>query len=460
MSAFAFELSDRSLALARGGQVLSAAPSAVFDGSGTESAGTNAWNAVRRQPTSTSTRHTGSVLSDASASSRAGSLLTADLSRRIAEVRPTDGEIVWIAVPVRVDPRGLGTVLGVARGLSLQVAGFIDAATASVAALGLQKNAVVLELGLHHLAATAVESDGKQARRRRAILGDRGGLIELYDAWLKLISTAMVKRTRFDPLHVADTEQQLFDAVPAMLAEVSAAGGATAAVNVAGTRHEVSLSRDQFAEAAQPVYREILRLLHALRPAGATVALVVPQVVAGLPGLRESLEQFVGCELITVADGFAAAATSISHLPQTAEGASVPLLRRLPSRAQSVLEPLVSRQVLGEQQLADSAPAASHVLFAGRAHMLGDNPLIVGRAPGESHAIELPDGLAGVSRRHCTLVRNGSELLLVDHSQFGTFVNGERVSERVRVHAGDRIRLGEPGVELSLIAVGAAGLGN
>jgi pSer/pThr/pTyr-binding forkhead associated (FHA) protein len=45
------------------------------------------------------------------------------------------------------------------------------------------------------------------------------------------------------------------------------------------------------------------------------------------------------------------------------------------------------------------------------------------------------------------------EVVLIDHSAFGTFVNGERVSERVRVHAGDRVRLGEPGVELALIAV-------
>jgi hypothetical protein len=30
------------------------------------------------------------------------------------------------------------------------------------------------------------------------------------------------------------------------------------------------------------------------------------------------------------------------------------------------------------------------------------------------------------------------------------------VLERVRVHAGDRVRLGEPGIELALIAVGGA----
>jgi pSer/pThr/pTyr-binding forkhead associated (FHA) protein len=93
----------------------------------------------------------------------------------------------------------------------------------------------------------------------------------------------------------------------------------------------------------------------------------------------------------------------------------------------------------------------------------------VGRAPelpnidapvagvGSSHVaryITLSDGLAGVSRRHCTFVRDGDELVLLDHSTFGTYVNGERVRERVRVHAGDRVRLGEPGVELALIAVG------
>ena len=111
------------------------------------------------------------------------------------------------------------------------------------------------------------------------------------------------------------------------------------------------------------------------------------------------------------------------------------------------------------------------MLLDGRAYSLTTDALVVGRAPesigasvqaatlsaGESPVaryVTLPDGLAGVSRRHCTFVREGDELVLLDHSTFGTYVNGERVQERVRVHAGDRVRLGEPGVELALIAVG------
>jgi pSer/pThr/pTyr-binding forkhead associated (FHA) protein len=89
-------------------------------------------------------------------------------------------------------------------------------------------------------------------------------------------------------------------------------------------------------------------------------------------------------------------------------------------------------------------------------YALGSDPLVIGRLPAGPRTIALPDGLAGVSRRHCTLTPEGDELVLLDHSSFGTFVNGERVAERVRVRAGDRVRLGDPGVELALIAVDAA----
>jgi len=201
----------------------------------------------------------------------------------------------------------------------------------------------------------------------------------------------------------------------------------------------------------------VVRLLHELRPAGAAVAIVVPGIVGNLPGLRETFEGFTGCELVAIPDGFAAAAVSLLDLPQPQEEGVAHLLRRLPARAQPLLLERVVRTGLGGRRT--SAPPPSHVLFDGRAYSLAE-ALVVGRAPAASHAITLPEGLAGVSRRHCTFTRDGDELVLIDHSSFGTFVNGERVAGRVRVHAGDRVRLGEPGVELALIAVGEAVTGS
>jgi FHA domain-containing protein len=448
----ALELNDRALSFARGGVVLSSAPSAVFDGSSAEPAGTNAWHAVRRQPTSISTRHLNQVATQDASSARATALLSAELAQHLAKNPAQPDERVWIAVPARADANGLGTVLGTAQGLGLTVDGFADAAAITVASLETKRNAIVLEVGLHHAAATSVESSG-QARRRRAVVSEQGGLVELYQAWLAFMSTAMVKRTRFDPFTNAVTEQQLFDALSALTRQAAEAGSTTAAVSNGDARFEVSLTRDQFAEAAQPFYRELVRLLHLLRPAGAEVTLVVPESVAAFPGFREMLEQFVGCELVCVPEGFAAAALSLLDLPEAQPDDPVRLLRRLPLlRERSELAAGVTRQILGRDSASAGAP--SHVLFEGRAFSLSASSLVVGRAPGFTQAITLPDGLAGVSRRHCTFVRDGDELVLIDHSNYGTFVNGERVSERVRIHVGDRVRLGEPGVELSLISIG------
>lgn len=451
MKPLALELNDRALSFAREGVVLSSAPSTVFDGSGAEPAGTNAWQALRRTPTFTSTRHLGQVVSQDASSSRAAALVGAELSQHLAKNPAQPGDRTWIVVPVRADPTGLGNVLGIAQGLGLTVDGFVDAAAVTVASLKTGRHAIVLEVGLHHAAATSVETSG-QARRRRAAVSEQGGLIELYQAWLAFMSTAMVKRTRFDPFTNAATEQQIFDALPALTRQAAETGSTTAAVSNGEARFEVSLSRDQFAEAGQSFYRELVRLLHSLRPAGAEVTLVIPEAVAAFPGFRELLEQFVGCELITVPEGFAAAATSLLELPAAVAGEPVRLLRRLPLREHRELSEAAVREVLGRESAGAGAP--SHVLFEGRAISLTGTALAVGRSPGEGQVLKLPDGLAGVSRRHCTFLRDGDELVLVDHSNYGTFVNGERVSERVRIHVGDRVRLGEPGVELSLISIG------
>ena len=59
----------------------------------------------------------------------------------------------------------------------------------------------------------------------------------------------------------------------------------------------------------------------------------------------------------------------------------------------------------------------------------------------------------GVSRTHCRLVRDADGAWLEDQSTYGTFLNGERVGGRVALRAGDRLRLGNPGLELELVRV-------
>ena len=54
---------------------------------------------------------------------------------------------------------------------------------------------------------------------------------------------------------------------------------------------------------------------------------------------------------------------------------------------------------------------------------------------------------------HCSLQRHGDVVLVEDHSTYGTFLNGARIEGSAPLAAGDRLRLGTPGIVLQLIAV-------
>ncbi len=445
-------IDDRALALAAGGRVLGIAPAIVRRQGGEAPIGTPAPGLLRRRPAEVSARHWNDIAAEGAAAPAALSIAAAEIGERLRAAGEAP-QAAWVAVSAAFSPRALSDVLAVARAASLSVCGFVDAAVAAVAPLGLAKPAIVLEAGLFHVAATAVEC-GASVRRRRSIVSRGGGLLDVYQSWLDVVSAAMVLRTRFDPLHDAAVEQRLFDELPAIAAQVEEAGSATVALEgPAGERHEVAVARDQFAAAAATRYREIERCLHELRRAAAPVAVVVPAALLRLAGLRERLATLAEAELIVLPDGWAAAVAS--QLPVEA-GAAAPvrLLRRLPASALQPQGESPRRENPGQR--ADAVIDPTHVLHAGRALPINSRGLTVGRE-GNGVEITVSAGAAGVSRRHCTILRGDESVVLVDHSRFGTWVNDERVAGRARLHAGDQVRIGEPGIGLALISVGGGG---
>lgn len=491
MTIAAITLDDREFAVACEGRVLSVDRSIVARGEAARSEaargeaargeaqrGARADELLRLRPTEVSTRHWHDLAVLARAEPDDMALCAAELRRHLETIarahertgnrnsdgsdnRNSDGsgnsdgeqpDAMWLVVPALYTPQALGSVLGLARALDAPVAGFVDAAVAAVAPLALDRPAIVIEMGLHGLAATLIES-GEAVRRRRAVRGTRAGYLELYSSWLDLASGIMVNQTRFDPLHDADTEQRLYDELPRAVAEAQTLGSAKLALDDReGRRCEIVVARDQFVSAATPVLDELDRLLRDLRPAETSLAFVMSAEVAALPGVRERLRNHGSGLLVALPPGWSAAAVSQLALPGT-EAGTVRLLRRL---AQDAMQPPsdleVSREPLASA--APSGPPASHIVHGGRAWPLSRAGITVGRE-GNDAAIALPDGLAGVSRRHCTLWREGDAVVLVDHSRHGTWLNGERVTGRASVQPGDRLRIGDPGVELALILVGA-----
>jgi hypothetical protein len=251
----------------------------------------------------------------------------------------------------------------------------------------------------------------------------------------------MVRRTRFDPLHQAATEQQLHDRLPGWLGQLATADSLDAQLETAAGRFSVPLSREQFVFAAEAYYAQLFDLIHAARRGGAPVTLALSARAATLPQLAERCRDLRDTQVVSLVEG-AAGLGALAHAGQlTAEQART-LATALP-RARPPAERRGRRGAV-----------PSHVIYAGRAHAIAGGPLTIGSAPEAARSLALAGPAAGLSRAHCTLEQDGEVVRVRDHSRYGTFVNGERVVGSAELAAGDRLRLGTPGVVLELVAVG------
>lgn len=355
---------------------------------------------------------------------------------------------LWIAVGSRSGAGQLGETLREARAAGAVVQGFADASVAAVAWLALPGQTLVLDFGQVRTVFSLVSAEGGEARLRRTAVVEMGEAT-LAEGWLRLFAESMVRQTRYDPLHdprrEAPLREQLFEAA----LEAERAGSARLALDADGRRHELALSRDQFVTAATATWRPLAEMLQALCAGAGDCQVLVPEALVRLPGAREALAVAGTRTVWSQPDAVAARAASLLP-PGLRPGTGVPHLTQLPVSDSPPQGVITHAETRGQE-----APPATHFVYRGRAIPILDTGNVLGRDPGEGEGtLELPEGIAGLSRRHCTLLRAGGETILVDHSRFGSFVDGQRVNGRTLLQAGSLLRLGSPGIEVPLIRIG------
>jgi hypothetical protein len=335
------------------------------------------------------------------------------------------------------------------RAEGFDVGAFYDAAPLVVARTALPGVTIVMEMGLGYICASRVETD-REVRRRASTFRRGPGLLALYQCWLQQIAEAMVLQTRFDPLHEGTSEQRLYDDLERAYSIAAQTGVAEIELPTPNGVVLINVSRDQFAEAASSIYDEVVAVLHELRPAGDKTNILIDESLLRLPGFLGRLASVRGCRVFSHSTGLASLAAAAERGRADADG-SVSIQRGF-----TPLQPIESPKEidLSEFQSASDRPP-THALFEGKAIALPRGLLEIGRNPA-SHGLRLAEGLAGVSRLHCSLQGDESGVTLIPHSPQGVWLNDERVRGRVRVSSGDQLRVGTPGVVIDLIAVGGA----
>jgi hypothetical protein len=441
------EINDAGLALAADGELLAEEPGiAMLDGSEPET-GVAAAKRTRLKPVFSENRHW-QDLADAPLVRRmpaARTIAEVAFAQLVAlsRVAPAGDRATLFAVPAAYTREQLALLLGMAREAELEPVGLVDAALASVARDPAPASLLHLDLGLHRATLSVLEHAGELRRVRYELLPQHGW-VALQQRWLDMISSVFVRRTRYDPLHEAGSEQRLCDGLPGWLA-ATAEGEVTIELPTAEGPLAVEISGEEFAASARPHYDEYLRAVQRARPVGATLHLRLSHRCAALPGLVEQLAELRDVDLATLPPGAAALGALAFERELRRDPRQLTLVQHLPVPAHGTVP------AAGRRPNVPSELRPTHVVHRSRAYPLSGRPLALGSGvPADRRRLLLEAG-PGVSRLHCSLRRQDGGVWLDDHSTYGTFVNDEKVSGRVELSVGDRLRIGSPGVQLELV---------
>ncbi len=357
-----------------------------------------------------------------------------------------------LVVPGCYSEAQLGLLLGIARACEIPVTGLVDAAVAAARGAPGQR-LLHLDIHLHRTLATEVLCRGELVRGHLEA-SDELGLVALRDAWARRISELCVRATRFDPLHSAASEQALYDRLPGWLEQLRDADRCEIAVAAGGEEIPLELERAQLVDAVEAPYARLLEGVRALRRAGEPLTVLLAHRLAELPGLAEQLAELRDTRVLPLAAGAAAAGALAARtaIEGPLEDGAVPFVTHLPTSG-AAAPPAAPPRLPDVAPLPSPGPRPTHVLHGSRAWPITAAPFLLGVAAPEGRGLRLAGATDGISRRHCRLLLEGERALVEDLSTWGTFLNGERVAGRAALAAGDRLRLGSPGVELRLIRV-------
>jgi hypothetical protein len=364
----------------------------------------------------------------------------------------TLGDELVIAVPSFYEREHLGLILGIAQELGMPLKGFVPLTLAAASHVCPDKMLLHLDIHLNRIEVVYLEQNEHLTLRDSATTNEKG-LIHLYREWVGTIAQEFVRTTRFDPLHQAASEQELYDRLPGILSHFRHNSTMLFEITGGTTPYSITLERDLIIRRAAPIYGEILRLIKRMqkkRGEGRTsVALQLSHRLTRLPGCRQMLAAIENAQIIELERGAAAirAPEIWNELAAQHNNEGISFFTSRPWQ-----RPYRSKDP-GSSTAKAAHTRPTHVLYRSVAYPITDKPLTIGHAQDiERNDIALIGETAGVSSKHCTIELRSREIVLNVLSDQGTFVDEKRVSGSLALKLGQIIRVGTPGEQLHLIA--------
>ena len=425
------EAHDAEVALLRGDEVVCSQPGVALVDGREVLLGEDALARSRLRPRQTHNEFWQRLNADPVTPKGAGVANQADLVylqlQALRSALPAEGGAakVVVAVPPTATSAQLSLLLGVAAEAGFEVTAFVDAAVAAASSIPFAGPCRLVDLGLHRATVTtlapAQEEDGVMRIRRDAVDEvPAAGLAALTEGWIDAVADRFVESTRFDPLRVAETEQQVCDQVHAGVAQEAAEFAI--AIHHGDIARNVTIARRAFAEKAEQRYGVLARAV------GEPGVLLLTHRAQRPPGLAAHLEA-AGHRVLPLPPDVLPKALA-PHAERLAGQSGVRLVTSLPARATTAAATPASGR------------AATHLVCAGVALPLGD----------ELRADEHPAAAGAGGFR----VRRRGDGFSVVPTAADVLLNGEAIEFERAANAGDVVRCGGAQFQFVRVLDGAA----
>ncbi len=293
------EINDWQLTLRDSqGLVQTRQPAAASSAAGGLVFGADALARSRSHPQQFNNRYLSSLSADPVAGDLGSARNHADLVYEHVKALDLDPAVaVGLAIPGYLTNDQLGLLLGIFQETGLAVSGFVETGLAQALHLPGGSATHLLDIEMHRLCLTQLTFQEEQIAATKTNSLDGFGVANIVDGWMNVIADEFVHKTRFDPMHAGQSEQQLFDNVYGWLghAEVSPQ---RVRVNQGEAVREMEVSARQLDD-------KLRQRLSAAEFGELGTLAVTPRVLA-VPGLASALES-AGCTLIRVDENTIAA---------------------------------------------------------------------------------------------------------------------------------------------------------
>ncbi|MEH6468267.1 MAG: hypothetical protein V7725_01495 [Porticoccus sp.] len=159
---------------------------------------------------------------------------------------------IIFATPGSFDRDQLSILLGLAKASPFEAVGIVDSAVAAASQSGLSGQLLHLDIQLHQCVLTRLNADNPLEcsdtershieRTNTEVIADIG-LKTFYDIWAQHIANMFIRQYRYDPLHTAAGEQQLYDLLPNWLDQITETSELAIALDSPQGSYRLNLNR-------------------------------------------------------------------------------------------------------------------------------------------------------------------------------------------------------------------------